>query len=393
MMHPVLVAGGGIGGLAAALALGRAGFPVRLFERSAEFRDAGAGIQLGPNAIHMLDRLGLGERVGREAVRPEALVMRCAVGGQEIARVPLGGLPARHGKPYAVIHRAELHRALLDACGRQPNVTLDRGCAVAAFAQDAEGVTLHLEQGAPVRGSALVGADGLWSRIRQVVIGDGRPACTGHVAYRAVVPMASLPAGMREPRVVVWAGPRLHLTHYPLHRGEAMNLVAVFQSDQYAEGWDQAGDPRLLWRHFAGTRDEVQETLRRVETWRAWVLCDREPRRGWTRGRVTLLGDAAHPMLQYLARGAGMALEDAVCLADQLLRCEGEVARAFEDYEQLRVLRTGQVQTMARILGEIYHAAGVRAELRDQWLAGRSAEAARDAMAWLFETPRWPGDA
>lgn len=254
-------------------------------------------------------------------------------------------------------------------------------------------MTLHPEEGEPVRGSALVGADGLWSRTRQVVIGDGRPTVSGHIAYRAVLPMESVPEAMRERRVVLWAGPRLHLVHYPLRRGEEMNLVAVFHSDHYAEGWDQAGDPALLWRHFEGTRPEVREMLSRIETWRYWVLCDREPRRGWTRGRITLLGDAVHPMLQYLAQGANMALEDAVCLADQLRRFEGDVPRAFAEYETLRVLRTGRVQTMARVFGDIYHAGGVRADLRDQWLAGRDPVAAREGMAWLYERPRWPGDA
>lgn len=392
-MLPILVAGGGIGGLGAGLALARAGVPVRLFERAAEFREVGAGVQLGPNALAMLDRLGLREAVLRDAVRPESLRLRCAVGGQEIARLPLGDMPARHGQPYVVAHRADLHRILLEGCARQPGIVLDTGRGATAFVQDADGVTLHLEQGEPVRGAALIGADGLWSRIRQVVIGDGRPACSGHVAYRAVVPVGGLPAEMRERCVTVWAGPRLHLTHYPLRRGEAMNLVAVFHSDRYVEGWEQAGDPALLRRHFAGTCAEVQEVLRRVEAWRSWVLCDREPRRGWTRGRVTLLGDAAHPTLQYLPQGASMALEDAVCLADQLRRCEGDAARAFGDYEQLRVLRTARVQTTARLLGEVYHAAGLTAELRDEWLSGRSGDAARSSLDWLHERPRWPGDA
>ncbi|MBK1658807.1 3-hydroxybenzoate 6-monooxygenase [Paracraurococcus ruber] len=392
-MDPILIAGGGIGGLGAALALSRAGHPVRLFERAAEFREAGAGIQLGPNVFHMLDRLGVREAVERDAVRPDALVMRCAVHGHEITRVPLDGMPARFGNPYAVTHRADLHRSLLEACQSRPDILLETARSVAVFIEDAQGVTVRLEDGDCIRGSALVGADGLWSRTRQVVVGDGRPVVSGHIAYRAVVPMDSLPEAVRENRVTLWAGPRLHLVHYPLRRGEVMNLVAVFHSDHYAEGWDQAGDPKLLWRHFDATRPEVRDLLSRIETWRYWVLCDREPRRGWTRGRVTLLGDAAHPMLQYLAQGANMALEDAVCLADQLRVHAGDVAAAFAAYEALRVLRTGRVQTMARVFGEIYHAGGVRAELRDAWLAGRDPEAAREGMAWLYDRPRWPGDA
>jgi 3-hydroxybenzoate 6-monooxygenase len=390
-MSGVLVAGGGIGGLGAALALARAGHPVRLFERSAEFREFGAGIQLGPNVFHMFDRLGLREAIEADAVRPDALVMRCAIHGHEITRVPLGeAMVARFGNPYAVTHRADLHATLLRACEAEPGIALETGRSVAGFSQDAAGVTLRFEDGSGAQGAVLVGADGLWSRIRQQVVGDGPPVVSGHIAYRAVLPMAEVPEALRQARVVLWAGPRLHLVHYPLRRGELMNVVAVFHSDHYEEGWDQAGDTALLWRHFEGTRPEVRAMLERIETWRFWVLCDREPNRGWTQGRVTLLGDAAHPMLQYLAQGANMALEDAVCLADQL-RLQDDIPTALSAYEDLRVLRAGRVQTMARVYGEIYHAAGVRAELRDIMLAGRDPVAAREAMAWLYEKPLWPG--
>jgi salicylate hydroxylase len=390
-MDPLLVAGGGIGGLGAALALAGAGHPVRLFERSGEFREPGAGIQLGPNVYHMFDRLGIREAIEADAVQPDALVMRCAIYGHEIARVPLGeAMVARFGNPYAVTHRADLHATLLHACEAEPGIALETGRSVAGFRQDAAGVTLRFEVGAEARGAALIGADGLWSRIRQQVVGDGPPVVSGHIAYRAVLPMAQVPEALRQARVVLWAGPRLHLVHYPLRRGELMNLVAVFHSDHYEEGWDQAGDTALLWRHFEGTRPEVRAMLERIETWRFWVLCDREPNRGWTQGRVTLLGDAAHPMLQYLAQGANMALEDAVCLADQL-RLQGDIPAALSAYEDLRVLRAGRVQAMARVYGEIYHAAGVRAELRDLMLAGRDPVAAREAMAWLYEKPLWPG--
>jgi len=391
--EPILVVGGGIGGLGAALALAlaREGQAVHVFERSAAFHEIGAGIQLGPNVFRMLDRLGLRNAVLATAVLPDALVMRCAVAGHEVVRVPLGdGFAAHFGNPYAVIHRADLHAALLEACRAQPGITLQAGRSAASFAQDAQGVTLAFADGGHQRGAALIGADGLWSTIRAQIMGDGRPQVSGHIAYRAVLPMDSVPLDLRRKEVVLWAGPRLHLVHYPLRRGELMNLVAVFHSDHYEEGWDQQGDTALLWRHFAGMRPEVRAMLERIETWRYWVLCDREPARGWTRGRATLLGDAAHPMLQYLAQGANMAIEDAVCLVDQLALHGNDIPGAFQAYEQARMLRTARVQLTARFYGEVYHAAGVKAELRDTMLAG-GGEGAWSGMQWLYGGPSWPG--
>ena len=388
---PFLIVGGGIGGLGAALALAREGRPVHLFERAAQFHEVGAGIQLGPNVFRMFDRLGLRNAILATAVQPDALVMRSALDGHEVVRVPLGPrFVERFGNPYAVIHRADLHTALLEACQAQHGITLETGQGAVSFTQDETGVTLEVQGGRRMRGEALIGADGLWSTIRAQLIDDGRPLVSGHIAYRAVLPMQDVPPELRRQEVVLWAGPRLHLVHYPLRRGELMNLVAVFHSDHYAEGWDQKGDTALLWRHFEGTRPEVRAMLEKIETWRYWVLCDREPARGWTRGRATLLGDAAHPMLQYLAQGANMALEDAVCLTDQLSLHGNDVPRAFAAYEQARMLRTARVQLTARFYGEIYHAGGVKAELRDQMLGG-GGEGAWDGMEWLYGGPDWPG--
>ena len=392
MSDAFLVAGGGIGGLGTALALARAGHRVRVFERATEFREIGAGIQLGPNVFAMFDRLGVTEAMTQEAAFPKALIMRDAVGGHEVTRIPLEGMRDRYGQPYAVIHRGDMLEVLHRACLGMPDlITMETGRTIAGFQQDEAGVEVQFEEAVPaVRGAALIGCDGLWSKVRGQLLGDGPPVVSGHIAYRAVLPMDQVPAGIPRDVVQLWAGPKLHLVHYPLRRGELMNLVAVFHSDHYAEGWDQAGDTALLWSHFEGTRPEVRAMLEKIETWRFWVLCDRDPCRGWVRGRVALLGDAAHPMLQYLAQGANMALEDAVCLADQL-GVHGDIPAALRAYEELRVLRAGRVQTVARVFGEIYHAAGVRAELRDQWLAGRDPVQARESMAWLHTPQTWPG--
>jgi salicylate hydroxylase len=384
----ILIAGGGIGGLGAALALAQRGHSVQVFERASEFREIGAGIQLGPNVFKMFDRLGLREEILKLVAIPKALVMRCAVKGHEITRVPLGeGFQARFGQPYAVIHRADLHGVLLAACAAHPGITLATGRSARDYSRIGAEVALHFEDGASVRGDLVIGADGLWSRIRTAMLGAEKPVVSGHIAYRAVLPMGEVPEGIPRDEVLLHAGPRLHLVHYPLRRGELMNLVAVFHSTEYSEGWDQAGDPALLKKQFARTRPEVRAMLEKIETWKYWVLCDREPRRGWQDGAAVLLGDAAHPMLQYLAQGANMALEDALCLADMLDAVP--LPQALAAYEEARVLRTGRVQSMARIYGEIYHAADVRAELRDAMLMGRSAQAAWEGMAWLYDGPDW----
>jgi salicylate hydroxylase len=224
----------------------------------------------------------------------------------------------------------------------------------------------------------------MWSKTRQKIVADGKPRVSGHIAYRAVLKREDVPADLWNPDVVLWAGPRTHLVHYPLRRGELYNLVAVFHSDHYAEGWDQAGDPALLHAHFEGQVPAVLRMLEKIETWKMWVLCDREPVKNWTQGRATLIGDAAHPMLQYLAQGACMALEDAVCLAEKVEAKPDDVHGAFMDYQNARYLRTARVQLMARVYGEAYHARGPIAELRNNMLKARTPEQAIEGIAWLY---------
>jgi salicylate hydroxylase len=387
---PILVAGSGIGGLAAAHALGRKGFAVHVLEQAGEFREVGAGIQLGPNVFRALGRLGLKEAVLADAWRPEAQEMRCALTGKSITRIPLGNaFFARFQEPYAVTHRHDLHAALLNACLASPSVRLDTLRRVIDYTEDADGVTAtveDLDSGArmAVSGRALIGCDGMWSRLRQKIVGDGHPLVSGHIAYRAVLKRDEVPEDLWRPDVVLWAGPRTHFVHYPLRRGELYNLVAVFHSDRYEEGWNATAEAGLLWDHFNGQRPEVLRLLERIETWRMWVLCDREPVKEWSRGPATLLGDAAHPMLQYLAQGANMAIEDAVRLAEEAAARPHDLPAAFKAYQEARYLRTGRLQIMSRIYGHFYHAHGVTAELRDQMLAARTPEDAYDGVAWLY---------
>jgi 3-hydroxybenzoate 6-monooxygenase len=386
---PILISGGGIGGLVCAYALALKGFPVRLFEQSAEFREVGAGIQLGPNIFRVLEKIGLKDAILADAHVPPGQEMRDALTGKLILRIPLDEEFSKRfgGQPYAVTHRADIHGTFLKACQGSNLITLETSRRVDGFTQDHQGVTVTLENGEKVQGRALIGCDGMWSNIRDSVVGDGKPRVSGHIAYRAVLKREQVPEDLWRPDVVLWAGPRTHFVHYPLRRGELYNLVAVFHSDHYEEGWDAEGSKDLLWQHFKGEVPEVLRMLERIETWRMWVLCDREPVKNWTDGRVTLLGDAAHPMLQYLAQGACMATEDAVILAEEAAATPDDLPAAFQRYQQARYLRTGRTQIMARVYGEFYHARGVTAELRNMALTGRTPAQSFDGIAWLYGGP------
>ncbi len=382
----LIVAGGGIGGLAAAFVLGRDGHAVTVLEQSAAFGEIGAGIQLGPNIFRMFESLGLTDAVSRVAWFPPAMGMNDVRTGEPVVRVPLGDTArAAYGFPYGVIYRADLHQVLLDACRELPNVTLRTSSKVESFTQAAGGVTARLAGGEELSADALVGADGLWSRIRDAVVGDGKPRVSGHIAYRAVLRREQVPAHLWSDDVVLWGGEKTHLVHYPLRRGELFNLVAVFHSNKYDEGWNTFGDTAELDERFAQAVPQVRELLGKIETWKMWVLCDREPVANWSDRRVTLLGDAAHPMLQYLAQGAGQAIEDAVVLGAALRRFGGDVDQAFQKYQQARYLRTGRVQLTARFYGDIYHASGVTRELRNEMFRSGRESAGFAGLKWMYE--------
>ncbi|AEG92885.1 salicylate hydroxylase (Salicylate 1-monooxygenase)-like protein [Ramlibacter tataouinensis TTB310] len=380
------MAGGGIGGLAAACVLARAGHRVTVLEQSQAFGEIGAGIQLGPNIFRMFEYLGLAAAVDRVAFYPAGLGMNDVRTGERVVRVPLGeAARAAYGFPYGVIYRADLHAVLLEACRTLPGVTLRTAAKVDSFGQDDAGVRVRLASGEALAGDALVGADGLWSRIREAVVGDGKPRVSGHIAYRAVLRREEVPAHLWSDDVLLWGGEKTHLVHYPLRRGELFNLVAVFHSNKYDEGWNTFGDSAELNERFAQAVPQVRELLARIETWKMWVLCDREPVRNWSQGRVTLLGDAAHPMLQYLAQGAGQAIEDAVVLGRALKAASNDPARAFQLYQDERYLRTGRVQLTARFYGDIYHASGVQRELRNRLFQSGQESAGFAGLQWMYK--------
>jgi len=383
---PILIAGAGIGGFAAALALSRKGRAVHLLEQAPALGEVGAGIQIGPNVFKMFDVLGLIDAILDVAVLTENLVMRDALSGDEIVRIPVGSEAfLEHYKyPYGVIYRPDLQDTLIDACKAQPLVTTSLSQTVSGFEDLGTGVRVFTEEGTAHEGCALIGADGLWSKVREQLLGDGKPLVSGHIAYRAMLPTEEVPAHIRQDNMVLWAGPKTTLVHYPVRRGELYNFVAEFHSNRYEKGWDTYGDPEELTKLFADAHEDVLIMLDKIESWRMWVLCDREPIREWSRGRVTLLGDAAHPIQQYLAQGACMAIEDGVCLATRVAANGDDFNTAFKEYQALRYLRTARVQLTARLFGEIFHASGATADLRNAALRSIHPSKLGEGMAWLY---------
>jgi salicylate hydroxylase len=333
----------------------------------------------------LFDHLGLAAAIRDVAYFPPNLVMRDVRTGELVVRSAVGEhAMTAYRQPYGVIYRADLHQVFLDACRSLPTIGLHVKSKVTGFTQHERSVEVHLADGRHLQAAALIGADGLWSRVREQIVGDGKPRVSGHIAYRAVLPMDQVPPHLVSPDVTLWGGEKTHLVHYPLRRGELFNLVAVFHSDRYEEGWNTFGDPEELHLRFAQAAPPVKELLSKIETWKMWVLCDREPVANWSKGNVTLLGDAAHPMLQYLAQGACMAIEDAVTLGAALRATPQDIAGAFRTYQQARYLRTGRVQWTARFYGEIYHASGVMRELRNRMFQSGSEAAGFIGTHWLY---------
>lgn len=381
---PVLVAGGGIGGLAAALALTRRGLPVRVLEQSQQLGEIGAGIQLGPNAFAAFDALGVGPIARGRAVYVDEMVMHDALDETLVGRIPTQeAFLRRFGNPYAVIHRADVHQSLLDGVQASGRIEVATSTCVQRIEQDADGVTVHDTQGRVHRGRFLVGADGVKSAVRRQYVGD-EARVSGHVVYRAVVDRADFPAELQWNAASIWVGPNCHLVHYPLRGGEQYNVVVTFHSRNKEEWSVREGSRAEVQSYFEGICPKARQLIDLPKDWKRWATADREPIGQWVFGRAVLLGDAAHPMLQYLAQGACMALEDAVTLGEALAVTGDDLGRAFELYQRSRVARTARVVLSAREMGRIYHAKGVERLVRNELWKGRSPERFYDAMEWLY---------
>jgi salicylate hydroxylase len=367
MSRQLLIAGGGIGALAAALSSARAGWQVRLYEKAEVFSEVGAGLQLGPNATRILQGWGLGQALERLAAFPDKLLVRSAPSGRELASLSLGSrCQQRYGAPYATLHRADLHSMLLDSVRLRPEVKLHLNSPVTGYTDTPEGVQLAWADGYSVEGDALIGADGLWSQVRLQTLEDHVAQPTGHLAYRALVRQSDLPKSLRSQQVSVWLGPDMHLVSYPVRGGEWLNVVMFTQGqvpDDYQD-WDHAGLRDNVLKALAGHCAALTALVEAVPAWRLWALCDRPPVASagqMALGRVALLGDAAHPMPPYLAQGAGMAIEDAAelgrCLAG-VVKPVADVPLALRRYALNRWQRNARVQARAVRNGQIFHATG-----------------------------------
>lgn len=363
MEHAMAIVGGGIGGLAAALAAARAGMRVQLVEQAQAFGEVGAGIQLGPNVVKLLEGWGLGDGLRSLAAFPDRLEVRNALTAQTLGVLPLGARTvARYGAAYATLARADLHGLLLQAV--QPyGVPLQLDTALTHIEDNGHGVQLHTARGPLLNTPLLVGADGLWSRVRQHLLPQqAPPRSTGHLAFRAMVRQDALPAALRSHHVTAWLGPKFHAVQYPVRGGAWLNLVAIVQGQIAGDptSWDHRANAAELRARLANAQAPLLDLIHAIDDWRLWPLYDRPPMTSaaqQAQGRIALLGDAAHPMRPYMAQGAGMAIEDAQQLVASL-KAHTDVPAALAHYAQTRWRRNARVQARAIRNGEIFHLRG-----------------------------------
>jgi salicylate hydroxylase len=387
----VIVAGAGIGGLTVALALKRNGFRVIVLEQAERLQETGAGIQLSPNAARLLIELGFADRLRPHVVVPQAVRVLNAKNGREIVRIPLGETAAqRYGAPYWIIHRGDLQAVLSAAVAQELDISLKLGMRMEDFVTHPNGVTVSARSGTTAWnefGHALIAADGLWSMSRERLGFREPPRFSGRVAWRALVPAAEVPPEFREPMIHLWLGADAHLVHYPVKGGKVINIVVITADDWNAEGWSEPASridllPRLTAARWA---PQARALVRLPEAWLKWALFERRPLMNWTQDAAALLGDAAHPMLPFLAQGGAMAIEDAVVAAQCLARRPDDAAAALRTYAAIRRGRTRRVQRQAARNGQHYHLKGVSAMVRNAAMGVMGGEHLLRHYDWLYD--------
>ncbi len=380
----IAIAGGGVAGLTAALSIAATGAGVTVFEQAGRLEEVGAGLQISPNAWRVLEHLSVAETIEQHSVAPRAIRMRRGRDARLIARVPLGDTAtARWGAPYRVVHRADLQSALLDAIASDPSVEIRLSAAVEGFAIGADHVTLRLAGGTDAKADGLVGADGLWSAVRRQVSGEADPVYSGKVAWRATIPAENVPVGIDPDETGLWLGRDAHLVHYGVRNGEEVNVVAIFADDWTEPGWSAPGNRDDVLARYADWHRLARSIVEAPASWIKWALADREPLSRWGTGPVTLSGDAAHPMLPFMAQGAAMGIEDGWVLG-QVLEGADDIGDAFRLYENRRMRRTARVQREARSNGQIYHLGGLAAAARDATLGLMGPERLLSRFDWLY---------
>jgi salicylate hydroxylase len=387
----VIVAGAGIGGLTAALALKRNGFRVVVLEQAPRLSETGAGIQLSPNAARLLIDLGLGDRLRPHVVAPQAVRVLTARSGREIVRIPLGDTAAqRYGAPYWIIHRGDLQAALHAATAQELDISLKLGMRMEDFGTHPNGVTVSARSGASAwheHGDALIAADGLWSLSRTRLGFREPPRFSGRTAWRALVDASEVPPEFREPLIHLWLGPDAHLVHYPVKAGAVINIVVITAGDWNAEGWSEPASRTDLLPRLTSARwsPQARALVALPDAWLKWALFDRRPLLNWSEGAAALLGDAAHPMLPFLAQGGAMAIEDAVVAAQCLARMPGDAENALKIYTAIRRGRTRRVQRQAARNGQHYHLRGMSGIVRDAAMSVMGGQHLLSRYDWLYD--------
>jgi salicylate hydroxylase len=387
----ILIAGAGIGGLTAALTLARLGYRVLVAEQAEKLTDVGAGIQLSPNATRILQGLGVAERLTATAVVPEGLSIRSAGTGSEIAYMPIGrAMEFRYGAPYWMLHRSDLQAALVEAVSEQPDVVLKLGTRLEDFAIHAKGITAQLRDSSGIseeRVPAVIGADGLWSTVRAQLGDKTKPEFRNRTAWRALLPAASVPEEFRRPVTHLWLGQNAHLVHYPVRGGTLINIVAIVADRWKSPGWTAPGARDQLLRHFTRERwaKPARDLVATPESWMKWALFDRDEPGFPDHAPVTLIGDAAHPMLPFLAQGAAMAIEDAEILARCLTSPAADPEPGLRRYEAIRRARVRRVQQEARANSRTYHMSGPAALARNLAMRLMGGDRLRARYDWLYD--------